>query len=124
MLYIHVLGVVGVLQLEIGSFCLENCAAYMQMSVNDRSACIEAAKWCPIHLTHHSLSECNMTTDSRYVCGVDGCKKHHHKSLHGGNTPFLAKINANLSISTGTFHFLSRSRQRTFWNSVNPIMSW
>ena len=74
--------------------CLEHCAAYMQMSVNDRSACIEAAKWCPIHLTHHSLSECNMTNDSRYVCGVDGCKKHHHKSLHGGNTPFLAKINA------------------------------
>ena len=74
--------------------CLEHCVAYMQMRGNDGSACIEDAKWCPIHLTHHSLSECNMTNDSRYVCGVDNCKKHHHKSLHGGSTPFLAKINA------------------------------
>ena len=26
------------------SHCLEHCAAYIQMSVNDRSACIAAAK--------------------------------------------------------------------------------
>ena len=79
-------------------YCLEHCAAYMQMSAYDLSACIEKAKWCPVHLTRHSLSECNMTNDSRYVCGIDNCSKHHHKSLHGGATPFLSQIN-----STATF---------------------
>ena len=64
------------------------------MSPDERSVCIETAKWCPVHLTPHSLADCNMTNDSRYICGVDSCTKHHHKSLHGGTTPFLAQINA------------------------------
>ena len=73
--------------------CLEHCGAYMAMSANDRGSCIERAKWCPIHLLGtHSLSECNMTGDSRLICGVNGCTKHHHKSLHAGNTPFIANI--------------------------------
>ena len=73
--------------------CLEHCGAYMRMNVNERSACIEKAKWCPVHLLgSHSLSECNMVNDSKFICGTNNCKMHHHKTLHGSTTPFVAKI--------------------------------
>ena len=65
----------------------------MSMSVDERSACIENAKWCPIHLiSRHSLQNCNCTTDAKFICGIDECKKHHHKTLHGSTTPFNANI--------------------------------
>ena len=73
--------------------CLEHCGAYMAMSANQRGECLEKAGWCPVHLVGtHKLSDCNMTNDPRYVCGVDGCTKHHHKSLHGGASTFIANV--------------------------------
>ena len=75
--------------------CLEHCGAYMAMTPNDRSNCIETAKWCPVHLVRgHQLAECTMKNDSRFVCGVGGCQKHHHKSLHDSNTSFILKVNS------------------------------
>ena len=75
--------------------CLEHCAAYMRMDVNERSNCVEKANWCPVHLVAtHSLADCNMTNDSKFICGIENCKKHHHKSLHGGTTTFLARVNS------------------------------
>ena len=54
--------------------CLEHCGVYMSMSVNERADCLEKAGWCPVHLMGtHQLSECNMKSDPRYLCGVDGC---------------------------------------------------
>ena len=73
--------------------CLEHCGFYMAMSANQRGDCLERADWCLVHLVGtHKLSECNMANDPRYVCGVDGCTKHHHKSLHGGTSPFIANV--------------------------------
>ena len=66
----------------------------MRMSVNERSACIEKAKWCPVHLIpSHTLVNYNMENDPKYVCGIDDCKKPHHKSLHGSTTALVAKVN-------------------------------
>ena len=73
--------------------CLEHCGAYMAMSLNQRAECLEKSNWCPIHLVgSHKYSDCNMKNDLRYICGVDGCSKHHHKSLHGCSSPFLANV--------------------------------
>ena len=66
----------------------------MSLSFNDRSDCVERAQWCPIHLSGHKLDDCNMRNDARYICGINGCTKHHHKSLHDSNTPFLLRVNA------------------------------
>ena len=75
--------------------CLEHCGAYMRMSANERSTCVEAAKWCPVHLLGtHSYTECNNAGDQKFLCGVDGCDKHHHKSLHGSSSTFVANIHA------------------------------
>jgi len=83
--------------------CLEHCGIYMAMSANDRADCLEKAGWCPVHLMGtHQLSECNMKNDPRYLCGVDGCSKHHHKTLHGATTPFAAKVLTTVDIPTAT----------------------
>ena len=75
----------------------------MKMGVNDRSSCVETAGWCPVHLLGtHSLSECNNLNDVKSICGIDGCQKHHHKSLHGGTSAFIANVHAtDLAEETG-----------------------
>ena len=75
--------------------CLKHCGAYLSMSANLRSDCVEKANWCPIHLTGgHSLQNCNMKNDARFVCGINNCTKHHHHTLHDGTTPFVVQINS------------------------------
>ena len=64
------------------------------MTANQRSDCVQNANWCPIHLTgSHDYDKCAQKNDPRYLCGVNGCVKHHHSSLHGSTTPFLATVN-------------------------------
>ena len=65
----------------------------MGMSANQRGECLEKSNWCPVYFVGtHKLSDCNVKSDSKNVCGVDGCMKHHHKSLHGGSSPFIASV--------------------------------
>ena len=65
----------------------------MSMSVDEPAAFVEKAACCPINLMGtNKFSECNMRIDPNYLCGVDGCTKHHHKSLHGATSPFLANV--------------------------------
>ena len=73
--------------------CLEHCGAYMKMSVNDRSSCVETAGWCPVHLLDtHNITQCKNLNDPNSICGIDGCQKHHHKSLHGATSAFIANV--------------------------------
>ena len=75
--------------------CLEHCAVYIAMSAKDRSDCIENSKWCPVHMVgSHAYPDCNMKNDSKYICGINGCTKHHHNSLHGASTPFIASVHS------------------------------
>ena len=61
--------------------CLEHCGAYMKMTPNERSSCVESAKFCPIHLLgSHSMAGCNNQNDPKFICGIDNCQKHHHKT--------------------------------------------
>ena len=77
------------------SHCLEHCGVYMNMSPDDRSTCVERYKFCPVHLiVGHQLADCNKKNDPSFVCGIDGCQKHHHKSLHHSNTPFVQQVNS------------------------------
>ena len=75
--------------------CLEHCSSYKTMTANQRSDCVKIAKWCPVHLSAtHELDACKQKSDAKYICGVNGCTKHHHRSLHGSTTAFVASINS------------------------------
>ena len=74
--------------------CLEHCTQYQAMNPNQRSDCVQAANWCPVHLSYsHDLSSCTQRTDPKVLCGVSGCDKHHHRSLHGSTTQFVVSVN-------------------------------
>ena len=73
--------------------CLEHCSAYLTMSLHDRASCVESPNLCPIYLIGtHSLSKCNKAHDQNSICRVENCTKHHHKTLHGATSPFLASV--------------------------------
>ena len=75
--------------------CLQHCESYIAMTANQRSDCIENAQFCPLHLSGtHNFENCLHKSDPRNVCGMNGCTKHHHRSLHGTTTPFIANINS------------------------------
>ena len=75
--------------------CLQHCESYIAMTANQRSDCIENAQFCPLHLSGtHNFENCLHKSDPRNVCGMNGCTKHHHRSLHGSTTPFIANINS------------------------------
>ena len=75
--------------------CLEHCNVFIAMSPNQRSDCISNAKWCPVHLSSsHEYDACAQKSDPRLVCNIENCQKHHHKTLHGSTTPFIANVNS------------------------------
>ena len=49
-------------------------------------------------LDTHNISECKNLNDLNYVCGIDRCQMHHHKSLHGATTAFIANVHATAFI--------------------------
>ena len=106
--------------------CLEHCGAYMNMTPDQRSSCVESAKWCPVHLLGtHNITECKMTNDPRFICGIDNCTKHHHKSLHGSSTTFVATINTTISttpfFNAGENVLLTMQTLSTKTGSVNCV---
>ena len=75
--------------------CLMHCPKYESMTVDQRSKCVEDAHWCPVHLSSsHGYDACTHKNDSRVVCGINGCSKHHHRSLHGSTTTFVLSVNS------------------------------
>ena len=89
--------------------CLAHCQKYEAMTVDQRSKCVESVQWCPIHLSPtHNLDSCAQKNDSRLICGVNGCTKHHHRSLHGSTTTFVLSVNSVNSDKWET-HYVSVS---------------
>ena len=75
--------------------CLEHCAKYIAMSPNERADCIKASNSCPVHLsTSHNYDACTKKNDAHLVCGINGCTKHHHRTLHSSTSAFVAGINS------------------------------
>ena len=80
------------------------------MTVNQRSDCVQNAKWYPIHLSDtHDYDSCAQKNDLKHVCGVNGCTNHHHQSLHGSSTAFMATINTLQTGLTSSEHMLPNS---------------
>lgn len=64
---------------------LAKCSQYLELSVKDRWRFIFPAKICSACLAKrdHKWQEC----PSKRECGVQGCGKHHHRSLHSSTPP-------------------------------------
>ena len=60
-------------------------------------------KACVICLhPNHTADQCYDKDKKKRICGLDGCKSHHHPSLHGAKDPLVASCNVTRVIS-GSF---------------------
>ena len=78
------------------SHCLEQCGVYMCMSPNQCKCMCRICKSVPSSSTWYSFI-CQLQPrdrGQRIICGVDGCTKHHHKSLYGSPTPLVASVHS------------------------------
>ena len=82
-------------QQERCTHCLEHCPKFIQGDVKARVVIAKAANACPHCLAPgHSFAQCRSLErkeDKDRECGVDGCKKKHHHSLHGSTDPYVTR---------------------------------
>ena len=75
--------------------CLQHCEKYVMSDVTGRAAIAKAAQACPFCLgVGHDYADCKSkgrgeTKDRE--CGINGCKKMHHRSLHGTQDPYVTR---------------------------------
>ena len=63
------------------------------MGVEDRVKLVKAANGCVVCLhPGHQAASCNYKDKSNWVCGISGCRSHHHPTLHGSTDVFV-KVN-------------------------------
>ena len=63
--------------------CLAHCAKYSAASAKERGELVIKGDNCLICLHHeHTTDSCFGKDQQRTLCGMDGCSKRHHPSLH------------------------------------------
>ena len=73
--------------------CLLHCGQFLCLGVDDRVKLVKSANGCAVCLSgSHLAATCNYKDKSGWVCGISGCRSHHHPSLHGSRDAFV-KIN-------------------------------
>ena len=83
--------------------CLAHCSNYMEENVAGKAGMVVKAKGCVICLhPNHTADRCYDRDNSKRVCGVNGCKSHHHPTLHGAKEPQVASCNVTRVVA-GSF---------------------
>ena len=73
--------------------CLLHCGQFLCLGVEDRVKLVKAANGCVVCLhTGHQAASCNYKDKSNWICGISGCRSHHHPTLHGSTDVFV-KVN-------------------------------
>ena len=63
--------------------CLAHCVEYTAASAKEKGDMVMKGQNCLICLHHeHTTDSCFGKDQQRTVCGLGGCKKRHHPSLH------------------------------------------
>ena len=77
--------------IELASGRLEDCPVWKAKPVADKVKILKDAGGCA-QCTHwkHAAKDCKM---KKPLCGQGGCKKKHHKSLHGSKEAFVTSVN-------------------------------
>ena len=74
--------------------CLAHCSKYIAENVAGKASMILKGKGCVICLhPKHEADSCFSKDKANSVCGIDGCKSHHHPTLHGAKDAQIASCN-------------------------------
>ena len=68
---------------SVGEHCLAHSSQYCAASAKDRGEMVLKGQNCMICLHHeHDTNSCFGKGQQKTVCGLEGCQKRHHPSLH------------------------------------------
>ena len=86
------------------------CKLYLSKSVKEKRMILKEKGACWSCLRRgHRIQDCK----SKRACGVNGCEKRHHKSLHEEvSTDAIANVCNQLEISNRAYYRFRRSRRR------------
>ena len=74
--------------------CLRHCERFLMADCSGRVGMAKAAKACPHCLgLNHTFQDCKTKEKSERGkhCGIGGCRKLHHRTLHGSNDPYVTR---------------------------------
>ena len=67
-----------------------HCEQYLCLGVEDRVKLVRNANACAVCLNAgHQAATCNYKDKDNWVCGMRGCRSHHHPTLHGSKDGFI-----------------------------------
>ena len=73
--------------------CLAHCTKFAAASARERGEMVIKGQNCLICLHHeHATDSCFGKDQLRSICGMGGCKKRHHPSLHGAPQPTVQAV--------------------------------
>ena len=75
--------------------CLAHCTKYCAASAKERGEMVMKGQNCMICLHHeHTTDSCFGKDQQRTICGLDGCQKRHHPSLHSAPQGTIQAVQA------------------------------
>ena len=71
-----------------------HCEQYLCLGVEDRVKLVRTANACAVCLNAgHQAATCNFKDKDNWICGIKGCRSHHHPTLHESKDGFI-RINS------------------------------
>ena len=84
--------------------CLFHCEAYQAADLSGRVSMVKRGEHCPCCLAlGHTWEECKQKEKPDNRCGLGGCTKRHHLSLHSSTDPYVVRCNATSLAEPGSF---------------------
>ena len=83
--------------------CLAHCPRYVAEGVAGKAAMVLSSNSCVVCLhPGHKVDSCYDKDNAKRVCGLDGCRSHHHPTLHGARDASIVNCNA-VRVTSGIF---------------------
>ena len=82
--------------------CLDHCVKFAAASAKEKGEMVMKGGNCLICLHHeHATDSCFGKEQQRTICGMGGCQKRHHPSLHSAPQGTIQAVQALINIQTG-----------------------
>ena len=73
--------------------CLAHCPSYAMEGVTGKTDMVKRSGSCVVCLAgNHTADTCRFKDKDSSVCGLEGCKSHHHPTLHGSKDKFVTSV--------------------------------
>ena len=86
---------------SVAEHCLAHCSQYCAASAKDRGEMVLKGQNCMICLHHeHDTNSCFGKGQQKTVCGLEGCQKRHHPSLHSAPQSVIQAVQVARHLAT------------------------